>query len=180
MLNDPRDSGALVEDNADVVILIHREDVHDKDPPRRRSRPDRGEAPRRPNRRRHHHRLLPVPPLPLRRQDEYVTAPLPGLELHVGVSRLMPDGCRIRRGAESCGSCLYVVRVERRRLEGRAAVPGTAGPAGTVASIEGPAPRGWGTRRPQGRPPHQDAGATIVVRRPHTQSKTYFSRRIAS
>ncbi|MFI1840054.1 DnaB-like helicase C-terminal domain-containing protein [Streptomyces olivaceoviridis] len=32
MLNDPRDSGALVEDNADVVILIHRDDVHDKDP----------------------------------------------------------------------------------------------------------------------------------------------------
>ncbi|AEY93855.1 replicative DNA helicase [Streptomyces hygroscopicus subsp. jinggangensis 5008] len=32
MLNDSRDSGTLVEDNADVVILIHREDVHDKDP----------------------------------------------------------------------------------------------------------------------------------------------------
>ncbi|MFI1793197.1 hypothetical protein ACH40D_33020 [Streptomyces olivaceoviridis] len=33
MLNDSRDSGALVEDNADAVILIHRDDVHDKAPP---------------------------------------------------------------------------------------------------------------------------------------------------
>jgi replicative DNA helicase len=33
MLNDLRDSGAL-EDNADVVILIHREDAYEKDTPR--------------------------------------------------------------------------------------------------------------------------------------------------
>ncbi|MEU0630631.1 replicative DNA helicase [Streptomyces sp. NPDC005989] len=33
MLNDLRDSGAL-EDNADVVILIHREDAYEKDSPR--------------------------------------------------------------------------------------------------------------------------------------------------
>jgi replicative DNA helicase len=33
MINDLRDSGAL-EDNADVVILIHREDAYEKDSPR--------------------------------------------------------------------------------------------------------------------------------------------------
>ncbi len=33
MLNDLRDSGAL-EDNADLVILIHREDACEKDSPR--------------------------------------------------------------------------------------------------------------------------------------------------
>ncbi|GGY97078.1 hypothetical protein GCM10010300_46300 [Streptomyces olivaceoviridis] len=33
MLNDLRDSGVLVEDNADVVIPIHRDDVHEKDLP---------------------------------------------------------------------------------------------------------------------------------------------------
>ncbi|MFI9176108.1 replicative DNA helicase [Streptomyces lincolnensis] len=33
MLNDLRDSGAL-EDNADVVILLHREDAYEKDSPR--------------------------------------------------------------------------------------------------------------------------------------------------
>ncbi len=33
MLNDLRDSGAL-EDNADIVILIHREDAYEKDSPR--------------------------------------------------------------------------------------------------------------------------------------------------
>ncbi len=33
MVNDLRDSGAL-EDNADVIILIHREDAYEKESPR--------------------------------------------------------------------------------------------------------------------------------------------------
>lgn len=33
MLSDLRDSGVL-EDNADLVILIHREDAYEKDSPR--------------------------------------------------------------------------------------------------------------------------------------------------
>ena len=36
---------------------------------------------------------------------------------------------------------------------------------------------GGGTRRPQGRPPHQDPGPRIAVRPPHTRTKTYFCRR---
>jgi hypothetical protein len=86
-----------------------------------------------------------------------------------------PDAVR-----QDSRSRLYLVRVERRRLAGQAAAPGTAGPAGTVASTEGPAPHGRGTRRPQGRPPHQDPGPRIAVRPPRTRTKTYFCRRIAS
>jgi hypothetical protein len=41
---------------------------------------------------------------------------------------------------------------------GRTAVPGTAGPAGTVALIEGRAPHGQETRRPQGRPSRRCPG----------------------
>lgn len=33
MINDLQDSGTL-EDNADVVILLHREDAYEKDSPR--------------------------------------------------------------------------------------------------------------------------------------------------
>lgn len=105
-----------------------------------------------------------------------------GLKFRVGISRLMPDGSRIRRGAETCRSRLYLVylvRVERRRLDGQAAAPGTASRVGTVASTEGPAPHGR-TRRPQGRPPHQDPGPSIAVRPPRTRTKTYFCRRTVS
>lgn len=44
----------------------------------------------------------------------------------------------------------------RRIPEGQSAVSGTADRAGAVASTGGPAPYRWGTRRPRGRPDHQD------------------------
>ena len=49
-----------------------------------------------------------------------------------------------------------------------------AGTAGTVASTEGPAPHGRGTRRPPGRPPHQDPGPRIAVRPPRYLDQDVF------
>lgn len=47
MVSDLRDSGAL-EDTADLVILLHRDDAYEKESPRRRrGRPDRRQAPQR-------------------------------------------------------------------------------------------------------------------------------------
>jgi ABC-type multidrug transport system fused ATPase/permease subunit len=74
---------------------------------------------------------------------------------------------------------LYPVRVGRRRLEGQAASPGTAGPAGTVDRPRDRRLTG-GEHGPQGRPHHQDPGSKIAVRPPHTRTKTYFRRRTVS
>lgn len=69
---------------------------------------------------------------------------------------------------------------KRRHLEDRAAAPGTTGPVGTVASTEGQAPHGRGTRRPQGRPPYQGPRPGVAVRPPRTRTTTYFSWRTLS
>lgn len=82
----------------------------------------------------------------------------------------------LRRAGRACTS----FALKCRRLEGKAVAPGTAGPAGTVASTEGPATYGRGTRRPRGRPPHQDPGPRIAVRPPRYLDQTYFCRRTVS
>lgn len=53
LLSDLRDSGAL-EDNADLAILLHREDTYDKEiPARRRGGPHRRQTPQRTDRNHH-------------------------------------------------------------------------------------------------------------------------------
>ena len=57
-LSDLRESGSLEQD-ADMVILLHRESAYEKrEPAHRRGRPDRGEAPQRPTG--HHHGRVPA------------------------------------------------------------------------------------------------------------------------
>ena len=52
-MSDLRESGSIEQD-ADMVILLHREDAYEKESPaRRRGRPDRGQAPQRPDRQHH-------------------------------------------------------------------------------------------------------------------------------
>ncbi|MGW7486996.1 transposase [Streptomyces sp. NPDC054786] len=75
---------------------------------------------------------------------------------------------------------LYLVRVEMPTPERPSGRAGNSRSGGTVASTEGPAPHGRGTRRPRGRPPHQDPGPRIAVRPPRTRTKTYFCRRTVS
>lgn len=90
--------------------------------------------------------------------------------------RSAPHQLPTRIGRDS-RSRLYLVRVETPtpgRPSGRG---GNSRSGSTVASTEGPAPHGRGTRRPQGRPPHQDPGPRIAVRPPRTRTKTYFCRR---
>ena len=73
MMSDLRESGSLEQD-ADMVILLHREDLYEResDPPRR-GRPDRRQAPQRPHPR--HHRGLPGPLLALRRHGALSRGP---------------------------------------------------------------------------------------------------------
>lgn len=108
-----------------------------------------------------------------------------GTDRCCGVSDFMsgPHGwCRMEAGSDAAPKragrgCTSFAWKRRRLLSGRA---GNSRPAGTVASTEGPAPRGRGSRRPRGRPPHQDPGPRIAVRPPRTRTKTYFCRRTVS
>lgn len=60
MVSDLRESGSIEQD-ADLVFLLHREDAYES-PPRRRSRPHRGQTPQRPHR--DDHRRLPRATIP--------------------------------------------------------------------------------------------------------------------
>lgn len=114
---------------------------------------------------------------------EGVAERLPGEPVDCAVSE-SHGWCRMEAGSDvalrHAGRACTSFALKRRRLEGQTAAPGTAGPAGTVASTEGPAPHGRGTRRPQGRPPHQDPGPRIAAPPPRTRTKTYFCRRTFS
>ena len=70
MLSDLRESGSLEQD-ADMVILLHREDLYEKESDRAGEADfDRGQAPQRPHE--DDHRRLPGPLLPLRRHADLV------------------------------------------------------------------------------------------------------------
>lgn len=103
------------------------------------------------------------------------------LEVRVRISRPVPDGSRIRRGTETCRSRPCLVRV------------GTPAPwkakrpcrEQLVRSARLHRPRdrrrARGTRRPQGRPPHQDPGLGIAVRPPRSLDQdVFFCRRTVS
>ena len=72
-MSDLRESGSIEQD-ADMVILLHREDAYEKESPaRRRGRLHRRQAPQRPHR--HDHRRLPGPLLALRRHGHLRARP---------------------------------------------------------------------------------------------------------
>jgi hypothetical protein len=86
---------------------------------------------------------------------------------------------QMNRDSAAGGACAPFA-LNRRRPEGQVAAPGTGGPAGTVAPTGGPAPHGRGTRRPHGRPLHEDPGPRSAVSPPRAGTKTYFYWRTVS
>ena len=75
MLSDLRESGSLEQD-ADIVILLHREDAYERESPRAgESRLHHCQAPQRPDR--DHHRCLPGPLLALRRYGAGLSPAIP-------------------------------------------------------------------------------------------------------
>ena len=102
---------ARIEQDADVVILLHREDAYERGvPPRGRGRPDRGQAPQRPDG--HGHRRLPGPLQPLRGHGDVSRRPDRSGSSHCCcLGDLVPGRCSAALLAEPQAAVLVGVQI---------------------------------------------------------------------
>nr|AAZ23095.1 possible DNA helicase [Streptomyces fradiae] len=111
LLSDLRDSGAL-EDNADLVILSHREDAYQRDTPRRRSRLHRRQTSRRSHRHRDHRPSRPL--LTVRRLRQQLDSQAEFLVCTVDHGPSVPQPDAVHFGAQfvQVDRCLSVIPAE--------------------------------------------------------------------